>query len=181
MAVRGKMIEEDGGGEKGRRKRQRQGDRTEDEEAQKAEEGGLGRVERGRKGRGGSPSVEYYVAGGSGWWSNREKRETERQGERERCHSECGGRDEGGEMRVISSKERNEGTPRVGEGDKMLARLQDKEPEPPNELVVVHKRYQPHLHIPGTEGKKDRGGVGRPEAEEGKGSARANTSKVSRP
>ena len=35
-------------------------------------------------------------------------------------------------------------------GDKMLARLQDKEPEPPYELVVVHKRYQPHLHIPGT-------------------------------
>lgn len=37
-----------------------------------------------------------------------------------------------------------------GRRDKMLARLQDKEPEPPYELVVVHKRYQPHLHIPGT-------------------------------
>lgn len=41
------------------------------------------------------------------------------------------------------------GLERRGKRDKMLARLQDKEPEP-YELVVVHKRYQPHLHIPGT-------------------------------
>lgn len=39
----------------------------------------------------------------------------------------------------------------------MLARLQDKEPEP-YELVVVHKRYQPHLHIPGTWVSKRKGG-----------------------
>lgn len=54
----------------------------------------------------------------------------------------------------------------------MLARLQDKEPEPPYELVVVHKRYQPHLHIPGTTGDER----GWPEAEgEDRKIARAQT------
>ena len=52
---------------------------------------------------------------------------------------------------------RKEESWRRGKRDKMLARLQDKEPEP-YELVVVHKRYQPHLHIPGTWVSKRKGG-----------------------
>lgn len=55
----------------------------------------------------------------------------------------------------------------------MLARLQDKEPEP-YELVVVHKRYQPHLHIPGTWVSKREGGEPEAEGEERK-IARAQT------
>lgn len=57
-----------------------------------------------------------------------------------------------------------EGSQRVRElgGGKMLARLQDKEPKPPYELVVVHKRYQPHLHILGREAMKGVAAGGRP-------------------
>lgn len=61
----------------------------------------------------------------------------------------------------------------------MLARLQDKEPEP-YELVVVHKRYQPHLHIPGTWVSKREGGEPEAEGEERK-IARAQTRPESPP
>lgn len=59
----------------------------------------------------------------------------------------------------------------------MLARLQDKEPEP-YELVVVHKRYQPPTYSRDV-GEQEGGWRARGRRRGEKDSARANTSRIS--